>query len=253
MIIADHLHLIISVKFSKGRMMHFDQAIQAITLRLQTEDPPHFSPSWIRKHCPQAYCHIARHIATECDDIDWDRVTLALPKFYHHRWHHRHHENRRLRPPRSYRNQREVNRIIKPYRHKLYTFVTTIEKEDEAVRNMLTIQLVRLAQRGNLHAKEKLLGLIIDTVNDWIETYTFLGRWRCYPDRLTGTIEGCIRRYRYSGSFFSYLYRTLQYGALQLRPLEAFSIDEISAISGQRLADNVVQDPETGEIKMYER
>jgi hypothetical protein len=39
-------------------------------------------------------------------------------------------------------------------------------------------------------------------------------------------IEVCIRRYRYSGSFIAYLFKTLELAGRGLRPIIAFSLDD---------------------------
>lgn len=58
-----------------------------------------------------------------------------------------------------------------------------------------------------------------------------------------------VRRYRYTGSFFKYVYRTLQYAGRGIQPFYAYSLDEPVAIDAdKRKIENVVQDPETGEM-----
>src|SRR3989339_120066 len=50
-------------------------------------------------------------------------------------------------------------------------------------------------------------------------------------------IEGCVRRFRYTGSFLGYLYRTLQYSGLGLVPLEKFSFDDFLLTDQKRRID----------------
>jgi hypothetical protein len=64
------------------------------------------------------------------------------------------------------------------------------------------------------------------TIEYWIEHHAFLSRWRGYKKDLRRQVEGCIRRYRYTGSFIRYLYKTLEYAARGVRPLIAYSLDE---------------------------
>jgi hypothetical protein len=68
--------------------------------------------------------------------------------------------------------------------------------------------------------------LIGHTIESWIEHHAFLSRWRGYKEELRRQVEGCIRRYRYTGSFIRYLYKTLEYAARGVRPLIAYSLDE---------------------------
>ena len=53
-------------------------------------------------------------------------------------------------------------------------------------------------------------------------------------------LEGCIFRYRYSGTFIGFLYRTLQLSALALEPLEAFSLDDISLVTRKSRVETLV-------------
>lgn len=94
--------------------------------------------------------------------------------------------------------------------------------------------------------------LIRYAVDEWIERFPMLSRWKYNSDQLDEQIVGCIHRYRFTGSFLGYLYKTLLYSGRGLRPV--YSLDEpLFRGSEKTKAENVVQDPETGEIKMYER
>ena len=91
-------------------------------------------------------------------------------------------------------------------------------------------------------------------VDEWMDHSEYLSRWRGYDEKIRSIIEGCIRRYRYSGSFLNYVYRTLQYAARGIQPFYAYSLDETVAIDAdKRKIENVVRDPETGEIGLYSR
>jgi hypothetical protein len=97
----------------------------------------------------------------------------------------------------------------------------------------------------------KLLGY---TVNDWLYNYYFLTRWQGYKEELEEQIEGCIHRYRYTGSFLHYLFRTLEYAGRGIRPFYAFSLNNPVAYGAEKtFIENVVEDPETGKAKMYKR
>ncbi len=156
---------------------------------------------------------------------------------------------KRLRP---YENGNEVDAIINRYRYKLYVFVVPADWADRQLRDIISIQLVRLAQHGNVTAKKEIMGLIRYVVEEWIDRPGYLSRWRGYDEKIKNTIEGCIRRYRYTGSFFKYVYRTFQYAGRGIQPIYAYSLDEPVAIGAdKRKIETVVQDPETGEIFLY--
>jgi len=121
-----------------------------------------------------------------------------------------------------------------------------------SIDNIISIRLVRLAQRGNFTAKQEIMRLVQYAVDEWLDRSDYMSRWRGYDEKVRETIEGCIRRYRYTGSFFKYVYRTLQYVGRGIHPFYAYSLDEPVAIDAdKRKIENVVQDPETGEIGQY--
>ena len=85
---------------------------------------------------------------------------------------------------------------------------------------------MRLAQRGNESAKQELMKLLAFTIDDWIDRYCFLSRWRGYEAEIRTQVERCIRRYRYSGSFLRYLFRTLECAGRGIRPILDYPLDE---------------------------
>lgn len=229
--------------------MKFDKVITDINKLLLKKRPPSFNGSWIKRHAPGHYSFIQRNIRTETRSIDWDRVTYALEWKLQRRWAPgRQRKNRKL-----YRNRSEVKLILKKNKEKLYVFVAPQDLSDRRVRDIISISLVRLAQNGNLSAKKELMKLLGYTVNDWLYNYYFLTRWQGYKEELERQIEACIRRYRYTGSFLHYLFRTLEYAGRGIRPFYAFSLDTPVAWDAKKtFIENVVQDPETGKAKMYD-
>lgn len=138
------------------------------------------------------------------------------------------------------------------YRNKLYVFIAPADRDDRHMQDIISIRLVRLPQRGNISAKQQIIELMRHTVDEWPEHSGIMSRWRGNSEKIQEIIEGCIRRYRYTGSFFKYLHRTLQYAARGIAPLYSFSLDEpVASHADKRRIENVVQDPETGEIGMY--
>ena len=72
-------------------------------------------------------------------------------------------------------------------------------------------------------------------------------------NKLLEQLEGCIRRYRYTGSFFTYLFRTLEYAGRGICPIVTSSLDgPIASNECKRKIENVVYDPETNEIGFYD-
>ena len=204
-----------------GTSLDLDRVVSTLNQLLAQRQPATVNSSWIRRHAPACYRFIRKRVRTETGDIDWDWVTSALDSAYQKRW-----KPRRRRKFVSYTSLHEVNLVLKPYRNKRYVFVAAPDLGAKRTKDRISIALVRVAQRGNVLAKRRLMELIGHTTNGWIEHHPFLSRWQGYADELRKQVEGCIRRYRYTGSFFRYLYRTLECAARGIRPLIAYSLDD---------------------------
>jgi hypothetical protein len=228
--------------------MDFKAVATQLNAVVSRKRPGILTASWIFKHAPKCYRFIQKNIRTEWNAIDWDRVTSVLDWKYQRRWM----PQRRSKKLRPYGNRNEVDAILSRYRDKLYVFIVPADRVDRHLRDIISIRLVRLAQRGNFTAKQEIMRLVRYAVDEWLDHPGYMSRWRGYDEKIQKTIEGCIHRYRYTGSFFKYVYRTLQYAGRGIQPFYAYSLDEPVAIDAdKRKIENVVQDPETGEIGLY--
>jgi hypothetical protein len=229
--------------------MDFDQTIVTLNTLLQKKKPENFGSSWILKHAPHCYHFIQRNVRMEIGGIDWDRVTYALEWKYQRRWT----SSKPRKNVESYEDRGEVETIIKTYGEKLYVFITAPDLADRRIRDIIAVTLVRLAQRGNLLAKQEVMKLVRYTIDEWIDRYYSLSRWKGYDDEIQEQLAACIRRYRYTGSFITYTYRTFEYAGRGLKPIQAYSLDEPILNGEKRKIDLIGQDPETNEIKLYTR
>ena len=224
--------------------MNFWEHIKVLTRKLREHDPSEFSSIWLLRYVPTTYRFIRKNVRTETDQIDWDQVTAALPRRYQKRWMR---YRRTARTP--YENRDELDMILGKYRDTLYVFIASASPEEEQLRHKIAVALVRLSQRGNVLANQELVHLLRFTVEAWIDRYFSLRRWRGAESDIDGAIEGCIRRYRYTGTFFGYLFKTLEYSAYGLKPLH--SLDDFLPGTKMRRAEVVGRDPESGETRLY--
>jgi hypothetical protein len=194
-------------------MQNLEAVAQSLNDLLSRKQPRIFNSSWIVKNAPRCHRFIRKHVRSEVGAIDWDRVTNALEPKYQRLW-----TPRFKRFPPIRRSQREISPILNKYRSKLYVFVAPADATDIEVRERIAIALVRIAQSGNASAKDQLMELTQYTVESWLDTYRVMSRWRGREDQIRDQIAGCIRRYRYSGSFFRYVFCTLQYAGRGLAP-----------------------------------
>jgi len=229
--------------------MDFDRVIETINALLSKKRPDSFNGSWILRYAPHCYRFIQKNVRTEVGSIDWDKITYSLEWKYQRRWA----PGRQKKIPLPYKDTAEVKVITNKYRDKIYVFIAPQDLIDRRVRDIISISLVRLAQNGNISAKQEVMKLVTYTITDWLEKYYFLNRWQGYEEEVQKQLDGCIRRYRYTGSFLNYVFRTLEYAGRGIRQFYAYSLDEPVAFDAEkRKVENVVQDLETNKAKIYE-
>ena len=228
--------------------MDFDSAVTTINRMLIEKRPHAFNSSWVRKNAPLMYRFIQQHVRTETGGIDWDRITRALDPEFPRQWAA---PVRKITRP--YRSKAEVRAVLRKYHDKLYTFLAPVDEDDKDIRDIISIALVRIAQRGNVTAKQEIMKLLSYTVDEWIERCPKISCWRGYDHLMEETVEGCVRRYRYSGSFIGYVFKTLEYAGRGIRPLHAYSMEDFLCSGEKRRSDTIGQDPETGELLVFGR
>jgi len=197
--------------------MDFNHAVKMINKLLIEKRPDTFNSSWILKYAPHIYSYIQRSVRSDIGEIDWDRVTRALDRRFQRKWMP-YSRNRKT----SYREKAEVSIILEKYHAKLYAFIAPADKNDEHMRDIISIALVRIAQKGNILAQEEITKLVRFTIDEWIESRPTLSSWEGYEFMIPQRIETCIRRYRYSGTFIGYLLKTLEYSGRGLNPTTSY-------------------------------
>lgn len=221
-------------------MRNFEDIVKGLNIVIGEKQPQKISSSWIVKYAPKAYRYIQRNIRTETGDIDWDRVTSSLDRDFQKRW-----VRYRRRVVEPYEDRNEVDLILNKHRDKLYTFITALDENDFVSRDTVLVALVRLAQKGNTLAQVELVDLLRYTVDDWIDRYFYLKKWKGYTDDVDDKIRGCIRCYRYTGSFLGYLYKTLEYSGRGIVPIQKYSLDDPVLDGKKTKIDYVVVEEES--------
>jgi hypothetical protein len=202
-------------------MDRLQRAAVILNKLLAHERPEDFSSTWILQRAPGCYRFIRKHIRSEAGMIDWDTITRALEPQYQRLW-----RPRLKRKSKPYKDRKETGLILDKYRNKLYVFVSPADAADLHIRDKIAVALVRIAQGGNLLAKAEVARLLGYTIDGWLDNHDCISRWRGHGEEILQHLHGCIRRYRYSGSFFRYVFRTLEYAGRGICPLDAYSLDD---------------------------
>jgi hypothetical protein len=201
--------------------VNFTTAITTLNALLTSLRPTEFNSSWIRAHAPRCYRFFQRNVRREYGGIDWDSVTAALDRKFQRLW-----KPAQQWPPRkSYEDSSEIETILKKHPGKLYVFISPRDKNDRRLADRIGISFVRLAQRGNLLARRQLCELVRFTVDRWIERHETIARWCGHEEELQSQLTACIRRYRYTGSFLTYVFPTLEYAGRGIMPARMYSLD----------------------------
>ena len=228
-------------------MDHLQRAVATLNKLLSQNSPETFNSTWILKRAPACYSFIRKYIRSEVGGIDWDTITYSLEPKYQRLWTPQ--QRRKAKP---YSDTKEIDVIRNKYGRNLYVFISPADTADLQIRDKIAVVLVRVAQAGNLLARAELVELVRHTIDGWLENYRCMSRWRGREDEILEQLEGCIRRYRYSGSFLRYLFCTLGYAARGIPSLYACSLDDsIAADARERKVERVIHDPETNEIVPY--
>jgi hypothetical protein len=202
--------------------MDFRSVVTTLNHLLVIKQPDVFNSSWIVKHAPRCYRFIRQNLRREFGGIDWDRLTYALDRKFQRRWT----PAKIKQNPIPYEDRYEVATILKIYRSEMYVLIAPSNEQDRRTRDVIVVSFVRLAQKGNVLARQELMEFIRYIIDDWIERYDFLSRWRGYEEEIQKQVAGCIRRYRYTGSFLNYLFRTLECVGRGIQPMFACKADE---------------------------
>ena len=219
--------------------MDFDAAVKILNKKLRKKKPENFSSTWIFINAQSVYHYIRNNLRTENGDIDWDSVTAVLSRKYQKRW-----MRYRCRQPALYEDRGEVERVLSRYQDKLHTIIAPADEHDRVIRNKIIVALVRIAQKGNASAQREIVTWVTFVVTDWTEKYWQVSKWKGYTDEVEEQIVGCIRRYRYTGSFLGYLFKTLEYSARGICPLQKYSLDDPVGDGSTTRIDYVIQEPE---------
>lgn len=218
--------------------MDLNQAIKNIDRSIAKRSPLSFHPNWVKYRCKVSYKYIVNNIKDEFNYTDWDLVVSKLQRCNQKLWLKK--KKRKRSPAILYKDKEELDVILNRYREKLYTFISRESKEDGMICDWISIRLVRLSQKGNVLASDKVVALLRCLVDYWIEFDKSLFSWKGYDDLIDNHISACIRRFRYAGSFIGYLYRTLEYSGRGLTPLEKIFLDDFMLDDKKRVIDNFI-------------
>ncbi len=214
----------------------FSTAIQKLNECLKQKRPKIFNPFWIKIHAESIYEYFCENVQLPNGDVDWDYITIHLDLPFQKRWKYS------VIVSSAYENKKEINVVLACYQEKLYALYAPKNSEEKLLQDRIIIQLVRLAQKGNSLAKEKIIECMTFIIYEWMAHSQYMKRWNNYSSEIQTKIESCIRNYRYSGSFMKYLYMSFYYSAKGLH--STCSLNERICKSKKERLDYIAQEEE---------
>jgi hypothetical protein len=191
------------------RESDFNKATQALNTLLILKRPKSFEPSWIEFNDKTLYTCLSKHVKNETGEADWDAITITLDRRFQKRWYWYRKNKPFISTP--YADKEELDCILHAYKSKLYAALAPQNENDEQIRDRIFIRLVRISQKGNVLAQKKVIEWLTFVINEWIESRSGFNKWKGYPSDILERIQGCIRCYRYTGTFIGYVYKTFLY------------------------------------------
>lgn len=212
--------------YRETRQRSWDQAIAELET-LMRENRGYFSPSMIRGANMALYSYLSRRVKVEGSGAqDWSKVSSALSGDLRERFRFRPLVAEK-KPIEEYPNATgEVESVIDSYRDDLFLFFlgkSEISQEQRERREGFCHQMIKLAQRGNPVAYQRLTELVMIMVNEWIDNdKDHFGKYVVRSGLAEDRVEACIKNYRFKGNFVGYVYTSLKMHALQFPEVEGY-------------------------------
>lgn len=210
-------------------MKGLEKVSMKIARLVEKHKPTTINEKWIRKHSKKSIEFIRKN------NLDWDTVTKYFDRSLQRKWNRK----VKIKNHTEYFNEFEVETLLKSHKKFLYTFIIYRNLEEFNHCDRMCILLTRLAQNGNICAREKLQNSLEEIIYKWIETDPAISRWREHENSISIVLSRCVRKYRYSGSFLGYFKRSLQLQALAFPRLEGISLNKVSGVTGMEVHETL--------------
>ena len=198
-------------KIKENKESDFSRAMKYLKKIIKDKNPEAITSGFIGREDPNLLLYFRNNLKGGNDEINWGVVSENLGYDLRKKCHFpKRIEN--YTPKNEYFNESEVNEIINSFRNKLYSIFETINKDDYEYRNKIYLAFIKLAQKGNVLAKEKLSDYLEILVTQWVENDEKLKTFIGHSDRLRERIEKCIYFYNTEESeatFLTYLHTSL--------------------------------------------
>lgn len=203
--------------FLKKRLVSYHNDKKKIIARLEeileAKNPKMFSPNWIYKNGEGLDHHIAKSFN------GWSEMVSLMNEKWRARW---------ISPDRKnidyYEDRDEFNAVCSAYKDSLYLLYATESEKDMKRRNLILIDLVKIAQKGNSSAWD----LLVDSIKLTVCADKKFEQWQNFGNSLTQRIRSAIVNFNLlkGDNFYAYLRKGLTNSFPSVANQEAFSLNE---------------------------
>ena len=228
-------------KFSYRRLIKYGRdkkkIIQRLTELLEKENPVIFSPAWVTIY--------SGSIVKQISDVfksDWHEVISKLDKKWQNKFTHR----QFFTEVKFYKGTAEFRALVKKHRYYLYALYSAPGRTEKKIRNVIVIDFIAAAQKGNKLALHLLLDSLILTVQ---VDKQFKG-WNGFDCVLRDKITSCVFLFdkRKGADFFAYLYKALRFSSLPIQGVNSFSLNDYTRDGKKELSEFVLTSSQLEEV-----
>ena len=193
----------------KNSKRNFQTAIEELNQMLRRDQPKIVKSGYIRKNLG-LYLFFIRYFNKQDKSFDLMEIQQFIDEPFKSRLRAVKTIDKYL-PNEFYEDNSEMDMMLEPYAGKLYVLEIASGGKDKEIRNSICEALAKLAQKGNVNAKNKLADVAYHQVQEWTMEPQ-LEQFQYRIDDVMNIVERCIYYYdpKISKSFLNYLLSTLE-------------------------------------------
>jgi len=201
---------------SEGKYI-FESAIDALNILLDEEKLQHSSPEVIKQKNLKLYNFFVKKVRGVNGNVNWRLVRSCLNEENKRRFHLPQATEHSM-PEKFYKNKTELEMLIHKKDLKLHTLFSIANDENRVLANEVCVEIVSLAQVGNLEAYDLIFEYLEQITAFWVINNEKLRVLEYFREDLDKMIRRCIYKYspKVNKSFLGYLFNAATHKAREM-------------------------------------
>ena len=232
----------------------FKENVAELRELLIKHNPTLFSPRWIEKTDNRLYRRLVNYRDHE-GEVDWNAIVGELEEDWQPRWKHAP-PRKKLKdylPKEQYSNIREVDSVVKQNNTGMVNLLIAEDFSDKSADNFCR-GLIRLAQKGNKDAVQRLADQVMVVVQEWMDKYPEMEAYKINTHAARDTVIRCMYYFNSedeSSRFMPYVLKSLRLKAKGMQKQIPKSLDQTLGDSNRTQHDLLGYDPDSGEVRNF--